>query len=624
MSLLRQSILFVNGLDKRVNENMLYQLFNEYSVSYIKIAKDHITRESFGYAFIGFKNKVKAEQALQNLNYSRLCQKTLRISWYNREPNNFRNHPENNIFVKNLSKEVTPREFDEYFAKYGTIISAKIAEDEEGESMGYGFVLYDNEESAKKAIAECHDKMWKNKKIYVCQFQKNRPRKPLRFNNLYVRNIPKDWTEDDVRNYFSKYGEISSMLVKSPDPEKLNKNLPSDKKKNILDHKYAFVCYKSLNGPAENAVAKVPYLKLSDEPYNKKMEDYAEILRKNDVKEENAYKCACYIDDNNLSEKMNNPQDLKKIINDFNKLIDDNDGEYVIKDKTNRLYCCQALKRSERDKKLKKLYERIKKKIKEKYKFCNLYVKNLPSDFTDQKLVELFGKYGAIRSAKVVKNEINSNYLFAKKTVKVFAYVCFYEPSKAQEAKQQLKNKALTVDGPRLYVDYHQTKEERTQFLKLRLIKESERRRNALFQNPQNFRNLAIVPNVAGMRPFPRGMGPMNINMQRRMPIMNMNMNMGMNINNNQPQPQIKQDNSSDSSSKMDKNARTDFYGEKIYEKIAKDLKFAAYESYFPKIVGIFLDLSDSVIERLLSDDKYFEEQVEETIRLLDKKEKTD
>ena len=56
--------------------------------------------------------------------------------------------------MKNVNKEVTPKEFDEYFSKFGTIISAKIAEDEEGESMGYGFVLYDNEESAKKAIAE--------------------------------------------------------------------------------------------------------------------------------------------------------------------------------------------------------------------------------------------------------------------------------------------------------------------------------------------------------------------------------------------------------------------------------------------------------------------------------------
>ena len=636
MSLTRQSILFINGLDKKVNENMLYQLFNEYSVSYIKIAKDHITRESFGYAFIGFKNKVKAEQALQNLNYSRLCQKTLRISWYNREPNNFRNHPENNIFVKNINKEITPREFDEYFKKFGNIISAKIAEDEEGESMGYGFVLYDNEESAKKAIEECHGKIWKNKKIFVCQFQKNRPRKPLRYNNLYVRNIPKNWSEDDVKNYFSKFGEISSMLVKSPDPEKLNKNLPEEKRKNILEHKYAFVCYKSLDGPAENAVAKVPYLKLFDESYNNKMEEYAEILRKQNVKEENVYKCACYIDENNLSDKINVPQELKKIIDDFNKLIDDNDGEYLIKDKSNRIYCCQALKRSERDKKLKRLYERIKRKIKEKYKFCNLYVKNLPSDFTNEKLIELFGKYGPIRSAKVVKNEISSNYLVAKKTIRVFGYVCYYDPSKAQEAKQQLKNKALTINGPRLYVDYHQTREERTQFLKLRLIKESEKRGNLLFQNPQNFRNMPIVPNSSGIRPFPHGMAPVNLNMnmQRRMPFIGVRVS----LNNNQvqpipqpqpqpiPQPQLQppiQQQSQSDDNKMDKNARTDYYGEKIYEKIAKDEKFARYESYFPKIVGIFLDLSDGVIERLLNDEKYFDDQVEETIRLLDKKEKS-
>ena len=618
MSLTRQSILFVSGLDKKVNENMLYQLFNEYCVSYIKIAKDHITRESFGYAFIGFKNKVKAEQALQNLNYSRLCQKTLRISWYNREPNNFRNHPENNIFVKNIPKDVTPREFDEYFSKYGNIISAKIAEDEEGESMGYGFVLYENEENAKKAIDECHGKMWKNKKLFVCQFQKNRPRKPLRFNNLYVRNIPKDWTEDDVRKYFSKYGEISSMIVKSPDPSKLNKNLPEEKRNNIINHKYAFVCYKSLYGPSENAVAKVPYLKLFDESYNNKIEEFAEILRKQNVKEENVYKCACYIDEYNLADKINDPRELKKIIDDFNKLIDDNDGEYVIKDKSNRIYCCQALKRSERDKKLKQLYQKIKKKIKDKYKFCNLYVKNLPPDFTDEKLVELFGKYGPIRSAKVVKNEISSNYLFIKKTVRVFAYVCFYEPAKAQEAKQQLRDKALIANGPRLYVDYHQNKEERTQFLKLKLIKESEKRKNALFQNP-NFRNFAIVPNAAGIRTFPRGMAPMNmnINMQRRMPFVNMRMN--MNMNNNQPPRRPEQPGNNN---RMDKNARTDYYGEKIYEKITKDQKFAAYESYFPKIVGIFLDLSDGVIERLINDDKYFDEQVEETIRLLDKKEK--
>jgi RNA recognition motif-containing protein len=61
MSFSRQSILFLSGLDKTANENLLYQLFNEFPISYIKIAKDHQSRESFGYAFVGFKSHAKGK-----------------------------------------------------------------------------------------------------------------------------------------------------------------------------------------------------------------------------------------------------------------------------------------------------------------------------------------------------------------------------------------------------------------------------------------------------------------------------------------------------------------------------------------------------------------------------------
>ena len=51
----KQSILFISGLEKSITESNLYSLFNEFPITYVKIAKDHNTRESFGYAFIGFK-----------------------------------------------------------------------------------------------------------------------------------------------------------------------------------------------------------------------------------------------------------------------------------------------------------------------------------------------------------------------------------------------------------------------------------------------------------------------------------------------------------------------------------------------------------------------------------------
>ena len=605
MSLQKQSILFINGLDKTVNENMLYQLFNDYSVSYIKIAKDHNTRESFGYAFIGFKNNAKAEEAIKKLNYSKLAKKTLRISWYNREPGNFRSKLENNIFVKKIPKEVTAKEFDEYFRQFGNIVSAKLAEDEEGESMGYGFVLYDSEEGAKKAIAECHGKEWKGKKLFVAQFQKNRPKQAPKYNNIYVRNIPKSWSEEDIKKYFSKYGEIGSMIVRVPEEDKLKKELPEEKRKHILEHKYAFVCFKSLDGPAKKAVAKVPYLKLEDEEYNKKIEQIGKTVNENGVDEDNMYKCACYILDNNSEDKVKDKEELEKLIKAFKDLINDNDGVYMIKNKDGRLDCCQALKKAEREKKLKQLYEKIKKKIKIKYKFCNLYVKNLPNDYTDEKLKELFGQFGKIRSAKVVKKELESHYLVIKKTVKVFGFVCFFDAETAKEAKTKLKDYSVTINGPKLYVDYHQTKKERTEFLKLKLLKDNDNKRNK--------------PNQ-GM--FQQGMPMFPPQMQQFPPMMPIGRPMMMPFNNNM-RPQQMMMPPHPEPRNMDKSTRQDYYGEKLFTKISTNPAFTNYASYFSKIVGIFLDLEDNIIEKLLENDKYFQEQVEETIHLLTEKGKS-
>ena len=191
MSTPRQSILFISGLDKSVNETQLYLLFNEYQIAYIKVAKNHETRQSNGYAFIGFKNHAKAEDAIIKLNYSKIAKRTIRISWYNRDSNNIRSHMEYNIFVKKVPKSVTSKEFHDFFSKYGNIISAKLVEDEEGESIGYGFVQYDNENSAVSAINQANLCEWKGKKIYVGKFVKNRPKKLGQFNTVYVKNIPK-------------------------------------------------------------------------------------------------------------------------------------------------------------------------------------------------------------------------------------------------------------------------------------------------------------------------------------------------------------------------------------------------------------------------------------------------
>ena len=35
-----------------------------------------------------------------------------------------------------------------------------------------------------------------------------------RFTNVFVKNFPEDWTEDDLQKIFAKYGKITSLEVR--------------------------------------------------------------------------------------------------------------------------------------------------------------------------------------------------------------------------------------------------------------------------------------------------------------------------------------------------------------------------------------------------------------------------
>lgn len=474
----KQYILFLSGLDKNVKEADLHKLFNEYPVSYIKIAKDHTTKESFGYAFIGIKNSsIKAEEAIQRFNYEKIpgYKKTLRICWYNMDRQGARNKENVNVFVKKIPKEVTHKEFHNYYSNFGNIVSLKLAEDEEGETMGYGFVMYETEEEADKAIKATNNVEFFGKKLWVGKFIKNRPKKPIEYNNLFVKNIPKDYSEDEIRKMFSKYGELGSCLIKSPKTE-VDPKLPEDKKQQILNHKTAFICFKKADS-AMKAISEIPYFKLTDKTYNDNLNKIADKIRaKKLVDDLQIYKLSVYLFEHHDNARViGNDDELKEAFTKYLEMMKEFDGSYKVKDTIDRVECYQALKRSEREKKIKTLYEKIKKQIKERFKLCNLYVKNLPDFYEDTHVYSLFQPFGLIRSCRTMKKELLTSYLGIKRSVKVFGYVCFNDKQNAHDAKKGLEGKILE-NNQKLFVDYHQSKSERSEFLKLNMINKSANR----------------------------------------------------------------------------------------------------------------------------------------------------
>lgn len=73
-----------------------------------------------------------------------------------------------NIYVGNLSRDVTEDDLRQAFEAYGQVETANVIKDRfSGESRGFGFVDMPSKEEAANAIAELNDKDLKGQTIRV-------------------------------------------------------------------------------------------------------------------------------------------------------------------------------------------------------------------------------------------------------------------------------------------------------------------------------------------------------------------------------------------------------------------------------------------------------------------------
>ena len=75
-----------------------------------------------------------------------------------------------NLYISNLSYNVTDADLNELFADYGEILSARVITDREtGRSRGFGFVELKDDDLAKKAIEELNQATYDEKVISVTE-----------------------------------------------------------------------------------------------------------------------------------------------------------------------------------------------------------------------------------------------------------------------------------------------------------------------------------------------------------------------------------------------------------------------------------------------------------------------
>jgi hypothetical protein len=114
-----------------------------------------------------------------------------------------------NLFVANLSGDVTDEMLEAAFRPFGPTLSSKVMLDiHTGASRGFGFVLFRNREHGTAAMGALHGTTIGARQIFI-SIAKTSGRSGLQQTpKLYVRNVPKALTLDILRDHFSTFGPL--------------------------------------------------------------------------------------------------------------------------------------------------------------------------------------------------------------------------------------------------------------------------------------------------------------------------------------------------------------------------------------------------------------------------------
>lgn len=401
----KSTALWVGDLAPTVSESHLENTFRLIGpVVATRVCRDSQTRESLGYGYVNMASHADAEKAIRELNYTSIEGRPCRIMWSQRDPTVRRSNI-GNVFVKNLPLDVKLNEFHEIFSRFGGILSCKIALDSNGNSKGYGFIHFDSEEAAKEAIQFISGTVVGGRELQAMPFIPRTQRSGPEWTNVFIKNVPKHFTDKELTELFAVYGEIVSAVVML-DNESKSKG-------------FGFVSYKSHHA----AVAATDAL-------NGKEID---------------------------GELVSPPRPKVKKTKEGETEPEIAAAVSPIGDKKCRLYVGRALKKTDRERAQREAAENARREKAAKWHNCNLYVRNLAETVDEELLRKEFTPFGTITSVRIEKDSQGRSRLFG--------YVCY---SSAEEAGRALSvmHRKLVANKP-LHVCLWQSKEQRQVTLSL-------------------------------------------------------------------------------------------------------------------------------------------------------------
>jgi polyadenylate-binding protein len=163
-------------------------------------------------AIVNIKDPIAFNKAIEAMKYFEIEGKQCRALQFDKQllGSNKEKLQTHNVFVRSIPKDLKHVDLQKKFEGLGKIKSLKVSLNSDHTSRGYGFICFQDEATANKAL----EFSAKDNETVAVKFQP-KDRRSLRklINNVYVKNIPLDKKDEEIKDLFKAYGNIKSLVL---------------------------------------------------------------------------------------------------------------------------------------------------------------------------------------------------------------------------------------------------------------------------------------------------------------------------------------------------------------------------------------------------------------------------
>ena len=378
------------------------------------------------------------------------------------------------LYVGDLHPSVTQKALYDEFSTVGGVTTVHVCTDRNTSvSMGYGYVNFRTIEDAERALNALNFKEIGGQSIRLMWSNRDPTARKSSGSNLFVRGLPDSVDSKRLHDLFSQIGNILSSKVVF-DEDGRPRNYGYVQMATEEDSKRAMEQMTEIDG---SQISVTPFVR-SAERGNNWTNCYFKFLPRSYTEEQarefftstggevTSYFCPPprepiegavnqgygYVNFATNDQAMNAIETLNGHIFDENRREKEDGTMSEIP-----FTICKQVSKRELARRKQLVRERRRREMQERFAGRNLYLKNLPEDYGDDQVREMFSPFGEVQSVRIVFDPMTGGS-------RGVGFVCMGSVEEANRAKLELSGNILP-NQKTFYIAIHQSKSERNEYL---------------------------------------------------------------------------------------------------------------------------------------------------------------